>query len=36
MNNNRCRVCGKEIHLAIYKGTGICSGNCRKKEQKEQ
>lgn len=30
-----CRVCGKEIHAMIRRGTGICSGNCEKEARDE-
>lgn len=26
-----CRVCGKEITVQVFKGTGICGTNCQKK-----
>lgn len=35
-NRNICRVCTKEITIAIRKGTGICSENCKKVDEKEK
>lgn len=34
--SNTCRVCKQDIKVAIYKGTGICSGNCRKIEESKK
>lgn len=30
MSNNVCEICGKEIKVQIYRGTGACGDNCRK------
>lgn len=27
---NVCCICGKDIKIQIFKGTGVCSENCRK------
>ena len=28
--NDKCSVCGKPTKVAIFRGTGVCSENCRK------
>ena len=28
--SEKCSNCGKEVNIAIFKGTGLCSENCRK------
>lgn len=31
----KCQICGNEIRIAIMKGSGVCSENCRKIRDKE-
>lgn len=33
---NHCSICSKEIKTQIYKGTGVCSENCRKERDNDK
>lgn len=36
MSSSKCQNCGRDIKVAIYKGTEWCSNNCRKTIEKNR
>lgn len=36
MSENTCRVCGESIRVMINRGSGVCSENCRKIDNRQK
>lgn len=32
---SECQLCGRRIEVQIFRGSGVCSENCRKTREKQ-